>query len=473
MTAAAVPAGRTQGGGSRALPDWAQRGNWTPMPNAFFTHVMRACSQFEQAILSLILYRTAGDVQRGRPEWVRLSETQIARFLKGHPNGISRAIGNLEEMGAIESRRVGRAKEYRAVVEAWDQLTPREARKVEPKQTTKPTAEAHEEDAELSAPVPSAALRQAPLQNQVLVILPGQRKPLPLADACPGGSNCELVKRYRVTGSGANRTRINATPECGDRSPSFRHEENKQGMIPTPECGDRSPTVRQNGQQGPPRGPVLLDGEFQQFYALIDGLLADRLAQPPPMAILETQYARLREADVPLGYLETRLRLRLNKFRSYGLLEYVVSDCIAAVQQARASGERADACRADGQGALLDADAIRLRMREHARALPRDRVFGEVRELLETAAREAPRHAEDIVHLEMHLENVEAMLAQVGEEALSPEQRAQVDSEVEVATREHRDRMSLRQYNELRAQAFRGALFRVLSLPRLGLFAGS
>ncbi|MCU0226458.1 MAG: hypothetical protein MUF01_02360 [Bryobacterales bacterium] len=429
------------------------------MPNAFFTHVMRACSQFEQAVLALVLFRTAGDAQRGRPTWVRLSEEQLAKHLDGHPNGISRAIGNLEEMGAIESRRVGRAKEYRAVVEAWDKLAPRTPRKIEPKRSV----------AALAEDLPVAALREnapaevAPAADPtVFVILPGEKSKRALREVCPAGDGCCLVQAHA-----ANKPGTIPTLECGDRSPSILPVANKQGMIPTLECGDRSPDVRPvDDGDGV---PVLLNGDFQEFYALIDGLLSAKLAQQPPMAILETQFARMKAADVPLDYLETRLRLRLPKFRSYGLLEHVVSDCIAAVQQARASGEQARQRRAEGRGGAVDAVEIRKQLRAQAVQLPADPAYSEVQGLLHQAADDAERHAEDIVHLDMHLENVETALANVAEETLTAKQRADVESAVEREVRPHRDRMAAPQFAALRAQVFRAQLFAHLGLPRIRL----
>lgn len=422
------------------MPAWVQRGGWTPVPNSFFTHVMRACSQFEQAILSLILFRTAGDAQGGRPEWVQLSEQQLARFLDGHPNGISKAIGRLEEMGAIESRKVGRAKQYRAIVEAWDKLTPRKPRKVEPKRVEEP-----EEDsgAELRDEEAVAALKMAAAPKEVLVILPGQKKPRPLAETCPGGANCELVRRYA-----AKEQRTTTTLEWRNASPA----------VPSDAAADRNPP------------PTLLDPEFSAFYDLIDSLLSTRLLQPPPLAILETQFERLKAHDVPLDYVEARVKLRINAFRSYGLLEHVVTDCIKAVDAARANDQRA-ANR--GGGAAPDAAAIRKHLRACADALqrqPMDAGYEEVRELVLQAAEDAPRHAADLMHLELHLANAEVMMRNLAEDALSPEERSAIEGDVERQVRPYRDRMSNEQFSSLRAEIYLRRLFEHARLPRLSLF---
>jgi hypothetical protein len=440
------------------MPAWVQRGGWTPVPNSFFTHVMRACSQFEQAILSLILFRTAGDAQGGRPEWVQLSEQQLARFLDGHPNGISKAIGRLEEMGAIESRKVGRAKQYRAIVEAWDKLTPRKPRKVEPKRVEEPEEDA---DAELRDEEAVAALKMAAAPKEVLVILPGQKKPRPLAETCPGGANCELVRRYA-----AKDKRMTSTPECGDsgetantgRTTTTLEWRNASPAVPSDAAADRNPP------------PTLLDPEFSAFYDLIDSLLSTRLLQPPPLAILETQFERLKAHDVPLDYVEARVKLRINAFRSYGLLEHVVTDCIKAVDAARANDQRATN---RGGAAAPDAAAIRKHLRACADTLkrqPLDAGYEDVRELVLQAAEDAPRHAADLVHLELHLANAEAMMRNLAEDALSPEERSAIEGDVERQVRPYRDRMSHEQFSSLRAEIYLRRLFEHARLPRLSLF---
>lgn len=452
-TALATPSTFRRSKTDAAMPGWVSRGNWTPVPNTFFTHVMRACSQFEQAILSLILFRTAGDVHAGRPEWVRLSEQQLARFLDGHPNGISRAIGRLEDMGAIESRRVGRAKEYRAIVEAWDKLTPRKPRKIEPKRVEMPEAEASLVETETVA-----ALQAAPAPKQVLVILPGERKPKPLADVCPGGRDCELVRRYRSEGDGA-------IPSPGRRDAAPAPVQN-----PTPECGDRSPHLRPEGVDG----ATLLNPEFRRFYELLDEHLSSRLAQPPPLTILETQFERLRVHEVPLDYVEARIQLRLNAFRSYGLLEHVVSDCIQAVESARENQRKADAGDAMGRPSV-DAAAIRKHLRGCAEALQNRtgrarQAYNEVRELVLEVAQHATQHAADVMHLELHLANAETMMRNIAEESLTPEERSAIEGDVEQQVRAYRERMNHEQFSSMRAEVYLRRLFAHARLPRLSLF---
>lgn len=430
------------------MPGWVQRGGWTPVPNAFFTHVMRACSQFEQAILSLILFRTAGDAQGGRPEWIQLSEQQLARFLDGHPNGISKAIGRLEEMGAIESRRVGRAKQYRAIVEGWDKLTPRKPRKIEAKPVAEP-----DDDAELTEADAAAALH-AP--KPILVVLPGDKSKRPLIDVCPAGAQCCLVQKYE-----ANTRGTIPTLEWGDSG-----EKAKTGRtIPTLECGN-SPGDDAAVAAQP---PTLLDPAFGEFYSLIDSLLSARLLQPPPMAILETQFERLKAHDVPLDYVEARVNLRINAFRSYGLLEHVVTDCIKAVDAARANEARAATGRSDGPAP--DAAVIRKHLHGCAAELKRQPpAFEEVRELVLQAADDAPRHAANLMHLELHLANVEAMMRNLSEDALTPDERSAIEGDVERQVRPYRDRMSHEQFSAMRAEIYLRRLFAHARLPRLSLF---
>lgn len=431
------------------MPAWVQRGGWTPVPNSFFTHVMRACSQFEQAILSLILFRTAGDAQGGRPDWVQLSEQQLARFLDGHPNGISRAITRLEEMGAIESRRVGRAKQYRAIVEGWDKLTPRKPRKIEPK-----PVEDDEDDAETSGPTITAEA----LPKPVLVILPGVKGKVPLSEACPQGAACCLVQQYE-----ANKTGTTTTLECGNSG-----DKAKMGRtITTLECGNPA----NSGDTAIDQPPTLLDPEFSAFYDLIDSLLSARLLQPPPMAILETQFERLKAHDVPLDYVEARVNLRINAFRSYGLLEHVVTDCIKAVDTARMNERRASA--ESGGGAAPDAAAIRKHLHGCADALKRqapDSGYQDVRDLVLQAADDARRHAADLVHLELHLANAEAMMRNLAEDALTPEERSAIEGDVERQVRPYRERMVHEQFSSLRAEVYVRRLFEHAGLPRLSVF---
>lgn len=452
-TASFPPHARRSARADAPLPDWVQRGGWTPVPNTFFSHVMRACSQFEQAILALILFRTAGDDRAGRPEWVQLSEKQLANYLDGHPNGISRAIDRLEAEGAIESRQVGRAKQYRVVVEAWDKLPARKPRKIEPKREE--VAASDDEDATTDA--------TQPRDTEVLVILPGVKGKHPLTEVCPSGADCCLLKSVK-----ANKQGTIATLQCGD----LDEKANIRGTIATLQCGNHSPNLRYAAESNQRSAPTLLDGEFSDFYGLIDSILSPRLLQPPPMAILETQFERLKAHDVPLDYVEARVKLRINAFRSYGLLEHVVTDCIKAVDAARTNDQRASAGNRTGGGAP-DAAAIRKHLFACAEVLKRQPLelgYEDVRELVLQAAEDAPRHAADLVHLELHLANAEAMMRNLAEDALSPEERSAIEGDVERQVRPYRDRMSHEQFSSLRAEIYVRRLFDHARLPRLSLF---
>lgn len=419
-----------------ASAPWEKWGvGWTPTPNSYFDRLPRALSVFEHAITGFILRATIGNHQDGRPEWAQISETKFALLVDGSVNGVSKAIERLEEAGVIESKRVGRAKQYRCCIEQWDRVQLRGARKLDR------TAEVGDEDvsgeASLCEEMPAAAMRSGG----------------------SGEAECAMVECPACRGIGR------VTEEAAIKiDNAIVAAQGLSCQIPPLECGIPEP-------QTPPGSADDAPG-FDEFYEFVDGQLRKPLAEPAPRAMMNACYQRLAAGGVDLEYFKARFGMRRHAIRSYGFISLLVDDCLRAAASARQAERQVAAADPAEDWTATIKRHVNQRMKEIseaklARQLSGALPFRELLDALRQTARDAARHAADIPRLEMHLGNIEAMMRSIVEDQQDGEAKAAVDDAVERDVGRHRARMTKDAFESARAVAYERRLFEFHGLPRL------
>jgi DNA-binding MarR family transcriptional regulator len=399
-----------------AVPKNWESSGWTKTPRAFFKKLFRVFSQVELGVLGNILDDSVG--RRGEADWVEVREPELARLVNCHVNSVGAALDKLEALSAIEARkspRDKRVKQYRVLIHNWAKITEREARKLDRKGPGTAGAvevEAAEVDAAVDDRPPKAALTV--IQAKVpMVTLPGAKQPVPLAEACPHGSQCELVQRY-AKGAANARRRPSDPPRLN-------------GEITTVDCGDSRPA---------------LNGDFHRFQRFVAQALTKRLNAPPPGGLIEELYRRLEQERVPFETFVLRFGLRERAVRSYGFLRCIVDDCVAAVNQSR---------QMVGDAKRTPAAVVERVQREAKRAAAALRNRGgcdEAVKLLEETVKIAATLASDPERLQLHLMNLDDLLVTAAEEKLSQSELAQADAE---ATADWPNHAVMRQFARERA----------------------
>ncbi len=386
-----------------ALPNTWERSGWTKTPRAFFKKLFRALTHVELGVLGNILDDSVG--RSGEADWVEVKEPDLARLVNCHVNSVGAALDKLEQLSAIEARkspRDKRVKQYRVLINNWAKITEREARKLERKGPASAggagTRDAIEpEPTREAAAVVSRGESKAALTvikaKVPMVMLPGAKGAVPLAEACPHGAACELVRQF-TTGANAGRTGTDAAKVSGE--------------ITTVDSGD-------SGSH--------LNGDFHRFEAFVAKALTKRLNAPPPRQLLEEMYRRLASERVPFETFVLRFGLRERAVKSYGFLRCIVDDCVTATNQARQlAGESKRMPTAEVQKVASAA-------REAAERLRRRGACEEEAKLLEDTARQAAAMATEPDRFELHLLNVDELLAKTGEERLTQAEKAQAEEE--------------------------------------------
>ena len=379
-----------------AVPKNWESSGWTKTPRAFFKKLFRVFSQVELGVLGNILDDSVG--RRGEADWVEVREPELARLVNCHVNSVGAALDKLEALSAIEARkspRDKRVKQYRVLIHNWAKITEREARKLDRKGPgTAGVVESAEVDAALDDRPQKAALTV--IQAKVpMVTLPGAKQPVPLAEACPHGSECELVQRY-AKGAANARRRPHDPPRLN-------------GEITTVDCGDSRPA---------------LNGDFHRFQRFVAQALTKRLNAPPPDRLVEELYRRLEQERVPYETFVLRFGLRERAVKSYGFLRCIVDDCVAAANQARqlVGGE---AKRISG----AEVERVQREARRAAAALKDRGGFDEAVKLLEETAKIAGTLAADPERFELHLMNLDDLLVTAAVERLPRSDVAKADAE--------------------------------------------
>lgn len=241
-----------------------------------FRRVLVACSQVEAALAWHVLQQTVGAKRTDKPEWTILTEPEAAKLANCSPNGAAKALDRLEELGILQSEKLGRTRRYRVQLENWDSLKARPARQI-----NKDDEPEEDASATVNGPAEPVAAFRAPSATFVLMPTPNAR-PVPLAAA---------VRQVRAVG------------DCDDVSIGVRIEgetleltvAKKERTIETPQCpipADKSngfnktnPTLRSmlNAELGAKLGPVDASMESRIAAALgsasIDDLRAKIIAR--------------------------------------------------------------------------------------------------------------------------------------------------------------------------------------------------
>lgn len=198
-----------------------------------FRKVLVACSQVEAALAWHVLQSTVGARKAEKPEWVVLTEPEAARIACCSPNGAARALDRLEELGILQSERLGRTRRYRVQLENWDSLKARQARQLERKPPAIEEEEPDEASATLDGPAEPVAAFRASSAPLVLMPTPNAR-PVPLAAAVRqvraigydgvslslrvDGETLELTVAKKEANREANKGRTIETLDCLNRA---------------------------------------------------------------------------------------------------------------------------------------------------------------------------------------------------------------------------------------------------------------
>lgn len=102
------------GAAATAIPREIREAGYTAIPNSFIDDVAPACSRAEIIIMMNVLKATVGG--KDRPEWARIPREELARRTNVTIDGVDKALQLVERKRLIESRSVGRTREYRAAV---------------------------------------------------------------------------------------------------------------------------------------------------------------------------------------------------------------------------------------------------------------------------------------------------------------------------------------------------------------------
>lgn len=359
--------------------DLFRRSGFTRTPHSFFA-LFRSFSIVQMAILGNILDRTVGFVptkaMSQRPEWVRITEREFARMLGASENGIALALDALEEKAVIESRTVGRNKEYRVLMENWAKVSPKAPRRL----TRKPPAvevdllEPDDDDDDLedeeirasTAPRQRAALRVAGgKRKEPLVLFPGKDTAVPLSEVC-SGSQCPL-HNGRIEGDdkeAAKKRRTEAAQPVTDGIPPVECG-NKKGVVLTGETGQfdlAGLSLRYRNLQAQPVAlvarveagvldlavsPVVeLQTNWSDLELGLNRLLQERLGPVPAKVLERIELERGAATDAQiLAKLQSRGKLFENPRASWGGVLLLVKE--AAENCARAAATELGAARRD------------------------------------------------------------------------------------------------------------------------------
>jgi hypothetical protein len=171
MSAAAAPARRpahSQNGQENQdrLPGWVVESGYTTIPNIVIDRLMRCLTYTEFGIVLILLRETVG--AKGRPEWARITEQELADAKGVSAQEASESLKSLElRKGLIESRKVGRGRQYRVVPERLSLVEERKPRTIEPK--SEPRTVGSKEKFTFDASQPTRAAFEEPASEIELV----------------------------------------------------------------------------------------------------------------------------------------------------------------------------------------------------------------------------------------------------------------------------------------------------------------
>jgi len=313
-----------------AWNDYFARSGFVRTPHVFFTHLIRALSDIERGVVGLILQRTVGAPtsrrEPNRPEWIKVTESEFARICDCSVNGVSNALERLEECGAIEAQRVGRTKQYRVRLDAWERIpigrrthVPEAPEEPEEEDSAEPTAgEASPRRLGRRRKLRPGAVASVRFEAPTTELQVENETGLPVAIAvtADGGTHRLQIMMADDGEHKANNDMTNPVESIsyGDKATSR--------MVQLPAQPQAETTSE-----------VVVSEEVAAFAAELDTQLAKQVHQRVPMPLASAQYKRLVAADAIPAFW-ARLKLRASAFKSWGMLPQLVDDVTGAARAA-------------------------------------------------------------------------------------------------------------------------------------------
>lgn len=321
--------------------EWAwqqhfQANGFVRTPHSFFSRLPFGFSSIEMAAVGLILQRTVGaPVTRSRPnrpEWVAITQAEIARLVDASENGVGAALGRLAKWRLIESRPVKgnkRANEYRVMLDAWTSCDVKAARKeratlaVDPGEGEEETGEPDTAGDGADAPIPPGAWGAARgwrPGKPARVSLPEGAKAVELFNETE--EQLEISTATREDGTVAVRVAKRTEGEGYVKdSPSHRGNQEISAVTEFPKPLGELKTVNAANKQ--------LTAESVKFADALDRSFARQVGSPVPRPLVAAQYQRLHSAGVSLDVFWQRARKRAAAFTEWGFLANIVDDVVA------------------------------------------------------------------------------------------------------------------------------------------------
>lgn len=405
------------------------------MVRAYFKKLFRCFSHSEMAILGNIYDEQYGG--RKQQDWVLISQRAFATYAGITINGVAKALDKLVAVQAVEKRKAGRENEYRVVMENWESIVPREARKLErtlqlvPEPTDDGEAEVEDDQ--------QAALKVMP-SKEALIILPGEKSPRPLSEVCPGAASgrCELAKKLEEAKSGRN---VPENVKKVEKIPTLEYGYSEAKATPLPKAQDA--------------------GLYRQFEALLKTNLASKGVAVPD-TIAKLQYSRLEAAAVPLSIFEVNFRRSLKKFEKPGFLSFIVDDAILAHQQASEFARQREVSPTPWTSGQLRKQLLELESQ-----IASNKAFRPVAVMLGAIAAQADELMDDFPALEESFTKASCKLIEIAEEVMTHKQRDELESMVERASFQYRAKLTQSEYSLVRQKFRKRFTAKVLDLPSL------
>lgn len=312
---------------------FAQNG-FVRTPHSFFNRLPFGFSSIEMAAVGLILQRTVGapvsKAKPHRPEWVAITQAEIARLADASENGVGAALKRLLKWGVLESRPVAgnkRANEYRVNLANWGTVDVKAARKERATLPADPGAdEPGEEDAEDTAPTdaphrgPWSEPRRCKPGATATISFSGPAKKIALVNE----TGEDLALSIAQGEDGVMAVRVERRTE-GERT--VKDSPSRLGNQTASPPADSPTPLGESGK--PAAANASLTTEAAAFATELDATFAANIGAPVPGPLVAAQHARLVAASVPLNAFWRRARKRAAAFTEWGFLVNVVDDVVA------------------------------------------------------------------------------------------------------------------------------------------------
>ena len=412
-----------------AIPHKLRQTGYTATPHTYFKRLFRRCDKVELAIVGNILDETVGELTR--PEWARITEHQFAIWANATVDGVHKAIKRLESQRLIESRAVGRNKEYRALVENFAGGEDRPARTLNRKPPQ--SADLPEAAAEVTfEPREHIEALRIVHRKSTYVLEPGEPHVIPVP---PETRRVELQNESPEP--------LELIAESADETLQFRV---KVQFACTPTAVAK---------------PIPEYG-YSEFHAFLTERYSVRLMCDPPEAPVRRAYQILEDAGVSLSAFTRRLNVRDEAVTSWGIIPLLAEDCAKVFR--RLPARTATEPQPDAE------EQLRTALLARAHALTGRPEYRDIAADLNAWADNAAELQDDTEKLEINLQRLESQMLAIAEQLLSPADRAELARIAEASCRPLIDKMSPQQRTQLLDRSRERLLAERPALPRLSLF---